>query len=168
MKFKIVKLINSLRKIFWTRLAKNKVRVYGEGLSVNFKSRFTRFVELGRNNNFNGIKVKGKGTVRIGDNFHSGENCLIITEIHNYEGRKIPYDETYIIKSVEIEDNVWIGDNVTILGGVHIGEGAIIQAGSVVVKSIEPFSIAGGHPAVQFSSRNIKHYLELKKKGLFH
>lgn len=161
-------ILKLLRKTFWTTLARNRVSTYGDGLTVNFKSRFTKFVELGNNNNFNGIKVKGKGSVSIGDNFHSGENLLIITDIHNYEGNRIPYDDTYIVKNVQIGDNVWVGDNVTILAGVNIGEGAIIQAGSVVVKNIEPFAIAGGHPAIKFSSRNINHYLELKRKGLFH
>ena len=46
-----------------------------------------------------------------------------------------------------IDDNVWIGDKATILAGVHIGEGSIIGANSVVTKDIPPFSIAVGNPA---------------------
>ena len=48
---------------------------------------------------------------------------------------------------VEIADGVWIGNNVIILPGVHIGEKAIIGAGSVVTKNVPPFSIAVGNPA---------------------
>lgn len=51
----------------------------------------------------------------------------------------------------------------TYLGGVSIGEGAIIQAGSVVCKDIPAFAIAGGHPAIPFKYRNQKHYETLKK-----
>lgn len=48
---------------------------------------------------------------------------------------------------VVIEEKVWIGEKVTILPGVIIGRSSIIGAGSVVTKSIPPFSIACGNPA---------------------
>ena len=93
--------------------------------------------------NFNGMRISGGGKVRIGDYFHSGTGCQIITHIHNYEGDAIPYDSTYLHKDVTIGQCVWLGNNVIILGGVTIGEGAIIQAGSVVCKDIPPYAIAG-------------------------
>lgn len=46
-----------------------------------------------------------------------------------------------------IGNDVWIGANVTILGGVKIGDGAIIAAGAVVTKDVEPYLIVGGVPA---------------------
>lgn len=46
-----------------------------------------------------------------------------------------------------IEDDVWIGTDVLILSGVRAGKGAIIAAGSVVTKNIEPYAIYGGNPA---------------------
>lgn len=53
------------------------------------------------------------------------------------------------VKSAKITicDKAWIGTGCKILKGVTIGEGAIVQAGSVVVKDIEPWSIVGGNPA---------------------
>jgi acetyltransferase-like isoleucine patch superfamily enzyme len=94
---------------------------------------------------------------------------IFITSNHNYDyGKKIPYDDTHIIKKVIIKDNVWFGDRVIVLGGVEIGEGAIIQAGSVVVKDIPAGGIAGGNPAKVFKYRNMEHYYDLKSKGLFH
>ena len=72
------------------------------------------------------------------------------------------------IKEVLIEDNEWLGNRVIILPGVSIGEGSLIQAGSVVVKDIPKYAIAGGHPAKVFSSRDKDHYEELKKEGKFH
>lgn len=50
-------------------------------------------------------------------------------------------------KSVIIEDDVWIGFGAIILSGVRIGRGAVVAAGSVVVKDVEPYSIVGGTPA---------------------
>ena len=93
---------------------------------------------------------------------------MMITQNHNYEGTKIPDDSSYICKDINIEDNVWLGSRVIILGGVTIGEGAIIQAGSVVVRNIPKYAIAGGHPAKVFSSRDKEHYEKLKMEGKFH
>lgn len=114
------------------------------------------------------MKIGGKGSVIIGDNFHSGVGCKILTQIHNYEGSALPYDDKIIAKDTEIGDNVWLGDDVTVLGGVRIGNGVIIQAGSVVVNNIPDYAIAGGHPANVFKYRNIEHYENLLKEKKFH
>lgn len=45
-----------------------------------------------------------------------------------------------------VGNDVWIGQNVTVLPGVHIGDGAIIAANSVVAKDVPPYCIAGGNP----------------------
>ncbi|MBQ4899795.1 Vat family streptogramin A O-acetyltransferase [Paenibacillus sp. Marseille-P2973] len=45
-----------------------------------------------------------------------------------------------------IGNDVWIGQNVTIMPGVHIGDGAIIAANSLVAKDIPAYHIAGGNP----------------------
>lgn len=141
----------------------------GVGLRVNAKSIiFSENTHLGNNVNFNGMKILGNGCCVIGNNFHSGENCQIITHIHNYDfGKEIPYDETYINKDVKIGDNVWFGNNVIVLGGVTIGEGAVIQAGAVVVSDIPPCAIAGGNPAIVFKMRDEEHYYRLKQEGKF-
>lgn len=56
---------------------------------------------------------------------------------------------------VTIEDDVWIGGNVTILQGITIHEGAVIGAGSVVVKDVPPFTINVGNPARVVKDRRI-------------
>ena len=160
----IIRLI--IRKIC-TFIAKRSIGSYGKGLLVNFPCSFTKKTKIGSNCSFNGMKVMGNGVVQIKDNFHSGKECMIMTNNHNYEGSKLPYDDTYIVQNVTIDENVWIGTRVIILGGVHIGEGAIIQAGSVVVGDIPALAIAGGHPAKVFKYRNANHYYELKEKGCF-
>lgn len=55
--------------------------------------------------------------------------------------------------AVHIEDDVWIGFGVTILSGVRIGRGAIIAAGAVVVKDVQPYSIVAGNPAHEKARR---------------
>lgn len=140
----------------------------GEGLYCGGKSYVTARTHLGSHVNFNGMRMSGNGTVRIGDYFHSGTGCQIITSFHNYEGASIPYDTTYVDKDVTIGDCVWLGNNVIVLGGVTIGEGAVIQAGSVVCRDVPAYAIAGGHPAVAFKYRDIDHYMACKKENKFY
>lgn len=45
-------------------------------------------------------------------------------------------------------DYDYIGSRVTILPGVNIGEGAVVATGAVVTKSVAPYSIVGGVPAM--------------------
>lgn len=49
-------------------------------------------------------------------------------------------------KPITIDDNCWFGGNVTVLPGVHIGEGCVIGAGSVVTRDIPANSLAMGVP----------------------
>lgn len=155
-------------KFLFRWIVKSKLKSCKGKLTVNGFSTVNNNTHLGNNVNFNGIKITGKGRCTIGDNFHSGTCCQIMTDYHNYDcGERIPYDNTVIVKDVVIGDNVWIGNNVIILPGVTIGEGAVIQAGSVVVCNIPALSVAGGHPAKVFKMRDIEHYNELKNKKLF-
>ena len=54
---------------------------------------------------------------------------------------------------VIIGNDVWIGSHVLILGGVRIGDGAIIAAGSVVTKDVDPYTVVGGVPAKMIKNR---------------
>lgn len=147
-----------------------RTAAYVEGdIWLDNKSYVTEKTYLKKNVNFNGMAISGNGKVSIGQNFHSGINCQIITSFHDYDhDDSIPYGTHFIDKDVEIKDNVWIGNNVIVLGGTKIGEGVIVQAGSVVAKDIPDFSIAGGHPAKVFKKRDIDHYERLKMEGKFH
>lgn len=49
--------------------------------------------------------------------------------------------------SITIGNDVWIGQDAMIMGGVHVGDGAIVGAGSVVTKDVAAYSIVGGNPA---------------------
>lgn len=49
--------------------------------------------------------------------------------------------------SVTIEDDAWIGFKATVMKGVRIGRGAIVSAGAVVTKNVDPWTVVGGNPA---------------------
>ena len=162
------KILKQILSLFYPSLVKRQCKSNADGLKVNGYSRVSSTTVLGENIHFNGMVISGLGSVKIGNNFHSGKGCIMISQIHNYDkGTAIPYDNTYICKDITIDDNVWLGERVIVLGGVTIGEGAIIQAGSVVVKDIPKYAIAGGHPAKVFSQRDIEHYEELKLQEKF-
>ena len=61
-----------------------------------------------------------------------------------------------IRKPIFIDDYVWIATNAIILPGVSIGKGAVIGAGAVVSKDVEPFSIMVGNPAKPLSKKREK------------
>ena len=126
----LIKIYKCLKSKLFTFIAIQRIGGYGKGLKINGKTLLTRNTFLGSNVNFNGMQISGLGKVIIGDNFHSGIECMMITQFHNYDhGKAIPYDNTYYYKNIVIEDNVWLGNKVIILGGVVIGEGAIVNAG---------------------------------------
>jgi virginiamycin A acetyltransferase len=102
--------------------------------------------------------------VKIGKFCSIAQNLATIPHRHKYENFfnykfnnefNSPFSSTFpknsnqtnIIKSIIIGNDVYIGYNVTILGGVKIGNGAIIAAGSVVTKNVPEKTIYGGNPA---------------------
>ena len=86
----------------------------------------------------------GRGGIEIGNDVFIGPKVNLITINHdvNPDNRSATYG-----RRIVIEDKVWIGINSTILPGVIIGYGAIVGAGSVVTKNVEPMTIVAGNPA---------------------
>ena len=128
----------------------------------------TARVDIGSHAGFNGITITGVGGVKIGNYFHSGTNVKIMLGSHDYDnGDKIPYGKSFTRKQVIIDDFVWIGSDVIVSGNVHIGEGAIVAIGSVVVKDVPRCAIVGGNPAKVIKYRDIEHFEKLKANQCF-
>jgi serine acetyltransferase len=66
---------------------------------------------------------------------------------------------------ITIGSDVWIGAKSTIMSGVKIGHGAIVAAGALVTKDVEPYSVVGGNPAkhlkYRFKEEQIKNLLDI-------
>lgn len=88
----------------------------------------------------------------IGHNVRLGPTVKFFAAGHKVEDINLADNSA----SIEINDHVWIGGNSTILQGVTIGEGAIVAAGSVVVKNVAPYTIVGGIPAKYLKDRVLK------------
>lgn len=159
----------TIPRVYWTWRVRRQVISAGPGLHVNRRSMIPGgSVRIGMNCHFNGMYVAGCGGVTIGDNFHSGRDCKIITVNHNYySGESLPYDATVINRPVSIGDNVWMGDSVIVLPGARIGEGVVIGAGAVVAGAIEDLAVIGGNPARPIKYRDREHYERLKAERRF-
>lgn len=66
--------------------------------------------------------------------------------------------------SIVIGNDVWIGNRVSIMEGVRIGNGAIVAAGSVIVKDVPPYAIVGGVPAKTIKMRFNESEIEFLEK----
>lgn len=62
--------------------------------------------------------------------------------------------------SIRIGNDVWIGQDAMIMGGIHVCDGAIVGAGSVVTKDVEPYTIVGGNPAKVLRKRYSPEHIE--------
>jgi acetyltransferase-like isoleucine patch superfamily enzyme len=98
--------------------------------------------------------LAGQGGITIGNDVIIGPNVQIFSENHNFSDLDIKIKEQgFTKKPVTIGNNCWFGAGVTILGGVNIGDGCVIAAGSVVTKSIPSNSVVAGVPAKVIKSR---------------
>ncbi|WP_165009328.1 acyltransferase [Neisseria yangbaofengii] len=84
----------------------------------------------------------------IGNNVMMGPECLFYSHSHKFDKATKKFSGYTDTNPIVIEDDVWIGRRVIIMGGVTIGKGSVIGAGAVVTKSVPPYSLAAGNPAV--------------------
>ena len=94
------------------------------------------------------VVIYGHGGVEIGEQTLVSMHCAILTSNHTIPAmgtliRDVP-DE---LLPTKIGRDVWIGANAVILGGVTIGDGAVVAAGAVVTKDVEPGAVVAGVPA---------------------
>jgi maltose O-acetyltransferase len=122
----------------------------GEGLIVKQGAYIGKGKRL-RIGNFSQIGANSKieSDVTIGNNVLMGPDVVMMTEIHAFENPQILIREqgALPIRPIVIGNDVWIGTRVIILPGITIGNGAVIGAGSVVTRNIDPYAIVGGSPA---------------------
>lgn len=120
-----------------------------EGAMINspFYIEFANHLEMGVNSfiNYDCIMLNN-AMVKLGDNVLVGPKVSFYTAMHPIDAKQREQWLVYA-KPITVEDNVWIGGSATILGGVTIGKNAIVGAGAVVTKDVEPNTIVVGNPA---------------------
>ena len=127
---------------------------FGKGTGVQLNCRFVdgHNVFLGQRNVINGGCMFRAQRFRIitGSDVSIGPDAALLTLGHD------PQSKHFSDKGGEISvgDRVWICYRAVILPGVTIGEGAVVGAGSVVSRDVEPYSIVAGVPARKVGERN--------------
>ncbi len=131
----------------------------GSNFHIDFKTyfRYPSQISIGSNVSINrgcsfypGYKIK-EAKIVIGDNVAIGPEVSFFAAGHDTQDINLKDTGALIV----VESNVWIGGRSIILQGVKIGEGAVVAAGSVVTKDVEPYTIVGGIPAKFIKTREI-------------
>jgi acetyltransferase-like isoleucine patch superfamily enzyme len=152
---------------------RNKKNIYlGEKLTTGVGCRFEAYpieneivLRIGNN-----VQINDYVHITAMQNVYIGNNVLLASKIYisdcshgSYNGDQndtdpeiAPIDRKLFAKQVIIEDNVWLGEFVSVLPGVTIGKGTIVGANSVVTKSLPPYIIAVGSPAVPIKIFNFE------------
>ncbi len=89
------------------------------------------------------------GKIIIGDNVLIGYHVMLITGTHDYHkvGRERQRTFPRSGRDIIIEEGAWIASGAIVLGGVRIGRNAVVGAGSLVNKDVEPDTLVAGVPA---------------------
>lgn len=93
--------------------------------------------------------LDGRAPLRIGRHVNIGGRTQFFTGTHLVDSPDFAAE----FNPITVEDHVWIAVNVVVLGGVTIGRGAVVAAGSVVTRDVEPMAIYGGAPAKKIGER---------------
>ena len=132
-----------IRSNFWSNL----IGLYQRTIIIAKRGGVIR---IGKNVGISGSTVYAWNSIEIGDNTLIGANCKILdSDLHpiDAEARNINNWDEVKTAPIVIGKNCFIGCNSLILKGVHLGDGCVIGAGSVVTKDIPPACVAAGNPA---------------------
>jgi maltose O-acetyltransferase len=111
-----------------------------------------------------GVVLDGRDKLIIGDHVDIASEVMIYNSQHDINSDKFEA----VSSPVAVGDYVFIGPRAILLPGVTVGEGAVIAAGAVVTKDVEPYTIVGGVPAKPIGERNIKNLkYRLTRKTFF-
>ena len=105
-------------------------------------------VSIGDDVKISGCSITAQNIINIGNRVMIGSGALIMdSDAHHLNPKLRMQGALGKTAPIRIEDDVFIGARAIILKGVHIGIGAVIAAGSVVVKDVPAGTIVGGNPA---------------------
>ncbi|HET9102949.1 MAG TPA: acyltransferase [Solirubrobacteraceae bacterium] len=95
--------------------------------------------------------LDARGGITIGEAVNIGSGVVLQTAHHVVD------DPEFIdaLAPITIGDRAWIAEGARVHGGVTVGEGAVVAAGSVVTRDVAPYTVVGGVPARYIRDRNL-------------
>ncbi len=142
-----------------------RIQLKRQGVSIYDGCTFSGVIFAGKATVEPYCRLLGDPLITIGDNFYMNACCHIQGDIsigndvligpktviwgrdHGFSRDRIIRVQPHVKEPVTIGDDVWVGAQVTILKGVHIGDGAVIGAGSVVTGDVPDYAVVAGNPA---------------------
>ena len=120
----------------------------GKNVNIEHGAQFAYDLRIGDNSGV-GVNALLSSHVSIGNDVMMGPDCMFFAFNHGMSDLSTPMwtQKSTEPRPIVIGDDVWIGARTIILGGVHVGNGSVIGAGSVVTKDVAPYSIVAGNPA---------------------
>lgn len=130
------------------RILEDLLGQVGQGAVINpdFRCEVGRNIRIGDQALVNyGAVMLDNAPITIGRNVWIGPGAGLFCTNHalDYEERKAGACQA---RPIEICEGAWLGGHVVVLGGVRIGRGAVIGAGSVVTHDIPDQVVAVGNP----------------------
>lgn len=98
------------------------------------------------------VWIDNLAKVKIGSNVCISQGAMLLCGNHNY--KKTTFD--LIVRSIIVEDGVWIGAKSVVCPGVVLKSHSLITVGSIITQNTEPYSIYQGNPAVKIRDRKIE------------
>ena len=102
-----------------------------------------RNLKIGANSFLGRIELALHDCIEIGENVCINDGVILLTASHDVTDVDWKQKKAPII----IEDFAWICTNAIILPGIRIGRGAVVGAGAIVSKDVQPYDIVAGNPA---------------------
>lgn len=90
--------------------------------------------------------------IEIGSHVCISQRAYLCTGSHDYKSRTFDL----IVKPITLENGCWIGASGWVGPGVKVGSHAVLAAGSVVTKEMQPWGIYQGNPAVLVKQREMR------------
>ena len=123
-------------------------------MPLSLAKRANRNLTIGDHVSIQTDKIDLRSPVTIGSHVIIGYGTEIITTSHHIDSPL--WEHKYY--GIQIDDYAWIPTKILVLPSCrHIGMGAVVSSGSVVVKDVEPMSVVGGNPAKEFKKRQCVH-----------
>lgn len=123
-------------------------------MPVSLAKKMNKNVTIGDCTSIQTDAIDFRSPVHIGSHVIIGYGTEIITTSHYIDSPE--WEHKYY--GITIDDYAWIPTKVLVLPSCrHIGYGAVVGSGSVVVKDVEPMSVVSGNPAKEFKKRKCVH-----------